>query len=1016
MPPPHHDIVKLLETKRAEIRGLLIHPTLHRKTFIQDTNWHILWSRNDVQAVFSQWHPSEIERLRDLYIISFTILVYNGWTPNGTVFRRAFFSKPELVDAKLPFNAEDLAELGENDPNARNAFLERQYIFRPCIISKRKQAHIDYLDPNQPWPFLEPPISIGSGAFGKVLQARVAKGYYKVESDFEHMSNTNEKLVAFKEFKDVKHGQTVVKDGRKDFLKEVKSLDFLRESLVDQTHIAVHLAAIVRGPKFYLFLELTELGDLEVLLNGGNELRQNSWDTRDGDRKYRFDEKFPNARKVNFVEELEALARALDYLHKRLPKGIYCSHFDLKPRNILVYPRNTGGANVGRWVLTDFGISSFERREPNDKSFETPTIADVANLLESEEAPSRPSYLIGPHRAPELHKISMLERGSNDKCDIWSFVCIASEVFAFLIGGLDSSDVKAATDTLWDLRKAKKSPDGEYWFQHTTPDASRSEVKLNQSVSDWFSRVLRHVDERQPHHAAWTGQFRNFLDDSLKINPSDRPSASTMYKQLGKIINIMNSAPPNSAQYSALGSRYLSSIREQAYNFINTEFDQSSSGQYSDAIVSLMPDRNTHYPLSHMSALPENVISSSGSERSGPSDRSSIFSEGRISRRSRSPSSTFERTELSGQRPGIDAKDWRFSAPKKIKEFAISPDGEIAAFLHGPDSRIQLSVLNLREENSICETLSNIQMPSSIKWDRLVVTSQFLIASGGEGKGRNGCLVNLSTRQQLFIPPEGKWPQPCRDMTPSKRGFFVWRFSQRGIRMWNSCAPNTSLDPRQTTIIEREFNQEIEHICFNTSGTCLFVWTQNAHTHYLHTINMLNPTTHTLYTDTFPVTRTATFIWPAQSDHACVVRESAVGPPCYFRPDETNRSAPRVILNANIDPESSITAVCNNWMVTAEIKGIRGRLRLTKHYIRPTDDAANNGTGEIQINDSIRPGSLNACRLAACEVQTSNSQGQESQGRDRVIVCMENGRVWRFESPANERTRPRVGSFGMVYR
>lgn len=327
MTPPRNDIGKLLETKRNDIRGLLVHPTIHRKTFIQDTNYQLLWSQDDLSTLFPQWPTPEIDRLRDFYIVSLTILVYNGWTNDRAMFRRAFFSKADRVDSKLPFTSEELVDLEEKE---RNDFLQRQYIFRPCVITRRKLAHIDYMDPNQPWPFLSSPVSIGSGAYGKVLQATIAKGYYKIESDFEHMSNTNEKVVAYKEFKDVKHGSQVVKDGKKDFLKEVKSLDFLRESLGNQDHIAVHLAAIVRGDKFYIMLDLAELGDLEVLLNGGNELIQDAWDTRAGESKYTFKDKFPHARKVNFVEELEALARALDYLHKRLPKGIYCAHFDLK--------------------------------------------------------------------------------------------------------------------------------------------------------------------------------------------------------------------------------------------------------------------------------------------------------------------------------------------------------------------------------------------------------------------------------------------------------------------------------------------------------------------------------------------------------------------------------------------------------------------------------------------------------------------------------------------------------------
>ena len=134
---------------------------------------------------------------------------------------------------------------------------------------------------------------------------------------------------------------------------------------------------------------------------------------------------------ANLFEEFACLAHALDYLHTgiRLTEGgehLVCVHHDLKPENILVVAEP--GAPVGRWKITDFGLSRIKKA--TDPSTGTISYNHVPSVRASLTSPKRRR---GTFQPPEIDKFG--EKVVGPKSDIWSLGCtlyVNSGAFSFL--------------------------------------------------------------------------------------------------------------------------------------------------------------------------------------------------------------------------------------------------------------------------------------------------------------------------------------------------------------------------------------------------------------------------------------------------------------------------------------------------------------------------------------------------------------------------------------------------------
>ena len=310
---------------------------------------------------------------------------------------------------------------------------------------------------------------------------------------------------------------------RVDFGAETKNLDFLKESLREHKHITLHLAAIIHGSDFYIFLPYTELGSLEVFLcegvdeSSGTDLEKVAYD---------FDQTFPpdSREPVHMLKQLANLAGALDFLHDGLEIGgstsFYCAHLDLRPQNLLVFSSKTDP--LGSWKISDFGISSF-RKIGHTKERTIPSIRDFADHQES--VPTNRN-LEGSHRSPENHS-SHEEPFSGRKSDMWSYGCIYCEVLAFGLGG---------KKLLKEFRSLRSSNGDDAFFkiEETASNSSAPpEHFLKESVAQW----LQDLSANNPIEKTWIEDCVSIAIAILKIAPADRLKAREVHQRLGVLLN-----------------------------------------------------------------------------------------------------------------------------------------------------------------------------------------------------------------------------------------------------------------------------------------------------------------------------------------------------------------------------------------------------------------------------------------------------------------------------------------------
>jgi serine/threonine protein kinase len=244
-----------------------------------------------------------------------------------------------------------------------------------------------------------------------------------------------------------------------------------------------HFGSIIMGLEFNIVFEWADT-DLHQLLYESN-MRQ---DERPPDR---------------LLAEASDLASAVDFLHKLKPK---CYHMDLKPENIVVRPKRDNPDAVGRWMITDFGISVFHAETRGSKT--------AARRYR------------GAFQPPENDE-SWVKRtdGINEKGDIWALGCILSMVLAFAIGGKE-----AVTGLLraraYDSLGIKQELD---FFYVLVRRGSMKEMYLKRSVHRWLLEV------KHKQNLPWVSECVKLIIWILRIDDTKRPDAAVIEETLSCI-------------------------------------------------------------------------------------------------------------------------------------------------------------------------------------------------------------------------------------------------------------------------------------------------------------------------------------------------------------------------------------------------------------------------------------------------------------------------------------------------
>ena len=311
-----------------------------------------------------------------------------------------------------------------------------------------------------------------------------------------------------------------------------------------------HIAAIVHGNEFMIILPHADLYDLEIFLRGGYEP---SPDTCNKRKIYDFDTKFPMLDESvtlqrALVKEAHRLASALKWLHEDLKifgsRTRYLAHMDLKPANVLLV--SDSGSPAGTWMLSDFGVSLFDK-ETNIRAADTPSVRDVGHRLTSRGFQDVIERGHGPYQSPEVDSMNVDSR----KCDVWSFACVLCEVLAFAIG---------KTEAVTGLREKRYVGGDDYFYQRIAPRGKQidriddSNTKLKSEIVGWWEGL-----DYSP--ASWVAKYIEVLQKALRPKPLDRPGIFDIVTGLNELAPLICS---ETKEVSSPESKAPSSVAQMA--------------------------------------------------------------------------------------------------------------------------------------------------------------------------------------------------------------------------------------------------------------------------------------------------------------------------------------------------------------------------------------------------------------------------------------------------------------------
>jgi serine/threonine protein kinase len=552
---------------------------------------------------------------------------------------------------------------------------------------------------------------------------------------------------------------------KEDFEQEQKTLDYLKESLRGDTRILVHIASIVHGNEFMILLPLAAHGDLEIFLRRG---RQPQADTSLFTDIYNFNQTFSKLSEdtlhESLLEQLLGLSSALVYLHEELrilgATNRYCAHMDLKPENILIDEHDE--SRVGKWMISDFGISLFDKRT-NQTEATLSSVRDVGRRLTSRAPRAQVIRGHGSYQPPEVDDTDVDAR----KCDVWSFGAILCDVLIFSFesnGGLSLEQFRS-----------NRSHGGDDFFYMKQGNATI----LKPSIMSWLDANYN----RPP--VAWMRDCVTMLRKVFITNPTQRCGIREVSHGLERLLNPPQDASPTTQLLPAI--QETSSIEHTRSNgrmngghlsvpnadrpnaHVHLPRDQTISQQYSPPLnaaphrfADLAPLRQHHSPpmqqhewqvpvesptqlqlpfrapveqsvaesqsLSYGFAWPAQLENIPKHTRSRDSGQGSISS-----------SSVHSGPSIEGSMrrdSSLTPKDFTYFTPRPkitlgLKEspqaVAISPSGDFVAFLFAQD------VLTVSIEH---DHRPQFSLTSNAKWKRLCIAEPYSAVYGVKSNGQ----------------------------------------------------------------------------------------------------------------------------------------------------------------------------------------------------------------------------------------------------------------------------------------
>ncbi|KAF1846866.1 kinase-like protein [Cucurbitaria berberidis CBS 394.84] len=467
--------------------------------------------------------PADIDSIRDRLLEYLSILVYIGADEFLDNCRDYFFDVQGNVlhdDSKLPVKEQQVPPVGSF--HLRQRFFSDQFLFKPETLVE--SSIIKNIDSQRRLPFEFISRDVFAGAYGKVDKMGISPFYLNT---VDGNQNPHVKFVACKRF----HASS---SSHIDSKRELDNLQVLKESITSHGHIRIHLAILFHKGEHLILLPWADHLDLDIFLLGGHTFMG----TKLYDFKLRFHQIQPATMINDICTQMSHIADALEWLHKGILGGaqrnrVYFAHMDLKPNNILI--DTDQASTVGKWVLTDFGISAFK-----EDDYSAPTnLLSIRDLYENLTIKTTPRRDPGAYQPPEIEHIinRSLGPGSNAhpgragrKGDIWSFGCIFAEVLAFALG---------QTPAVEDFRKYRKGLHKNDYFYEKVPNQTL--VLHNQGTSYQVRSEVRAWLGRLPETYSFPNKAIDCcvqtILDILVADGSNRPRAHDLVRKMEHVAN-----------------------------------------------------------------------------------------------------------------------------------------------------------------------------------------------------------------------------------------------------------------------------------------------------------------------------------------------------------------------------------------------------------------------------------------------------------------------------------------------